>query len=94
MNRHTSPRRPAPDRAPRPAPSAIGRQAALAVENARYQSAVVKAERLAAMGQTVAGEGKRGSGNIVLVASMAGKIAMPDSEIISSAANMRGIWSW
>lgn len=28
MNRHTSPRRPAPDRAPRPAPSAIGRQAA------------------------------------------------------------------
>jgi len=33
---------------------AIGRQAALAVENNRYQQAVVKAERLAAMGQTIA----------------------------------------
>jgi two-component system, NtrC family, sensor kinase len=33
---------------------AIGRQAALAVENARYQQAFVKAERLAAMGQTIA----------------------------------------
>jgi two-component system NtrC family sensor kinase len=33
---------------------AIGRQAALAVENSRYQQAFVKAERLAAMGQTIA----------------------------------------
>lgn len=33
---------------------AIGRQAALAVENYRYQQAIVKAERLAAMGQTIA----------------------------------------
>ena len=33
---------------------AIGRQAALAVENHRYQHAFVKAERLAAMGQTIA----------------------------------------
>lgn len=33
---------------------AIGRQAALAVENQRYQHAFVKAERLAAMGQTIA----------------------------------------
>lgn len=33
---------------------AIGRQAALAVENNRYQQAIVKAERLAAMGQTIA----------------------------------------
>lgn len=33
---------------------AIGRQAALAVENSRYQQAIVKAERLAAMGQTIA----------------------------------------
>lgn len=33
---------------------AIGRQAALAVENNRYQNAIVKAERLAAMGQTIA----------------------------------------
>lgn len=33
---------------------AIGRQAALAVENSRYQHAIVKAERLAAMGQTIA----------------------------------------
>lgn len=33
---------------------AIGRQAALAVENYRYQQALVKAERLAAMGQTIA----------------------------------------
>ncbi|MBC8115916.1 MAG: GAF domain-containing protein [Candidatus Saccharimonas sp.] len=33
---------------------AIGRQAALAVENNRYQQAFVKAERLAAMGQTIA----------------------------------------
>ena len=33
---------------------AIGRQAALAVENYRYQQAMVKAERLAAMGQTIA----------------------------------------
>lgn len=32
----------------------IGRQAALAVENSRYQQAVLKAERLAAMGQTIA----------------------------------------
>lgn len=33
---------------------AIGRQAALAVENNRYQQALVNAERLAAMGQTIA----------------------------------------
>jgi two-component system, NtrC family, sensor kinase len=33
---------------------AIGRQAALAVENYRYQQAIVKAERLATMGQTIA----------------------------------------
>lgn len=33
---------------------AIGRQAALALENERYQTAVVKAERLAAVGQTIA----------------------------------------
>ncbi len=33
---------------------AIGRQTALAVENHRYQNAFVKAERLAAMGQTIA----------------------------------------
>ena len=33
---------------------AIARQTALAVENARYQQALVKAERLAAMGQTIA----------------------------------------
>jgi signal transduction histidine kinase len=33
---------------------AIGSQAALAVENARYQQALLKAERLAAMGQTIA----------------------------------------
>lgn len=33
---------------------AIGRQAALAIENNRYQQAFVKAERLAAMGQTIA----------------------------------------
>ncbi len=33
---------------------AIGRQTALAVENHRYQHAFVKAERLAAMGQTIA----------------------------------------
>jgi signal transduction histidine kinase len=33
---------------------AIGRQAAIAVENNRYQHALVKAERLAAMGQTIA----------------------------------------
>lgn len=33
---------------------AIGRQAALAIENNRYQEALVKAERLAAMGQTIA----------------------------------------
>lgn len=33
---------------------AIGRQSALAVENNRYQQALVKAERLAAMGQTIA----------------------------------------
>ncbi len=33
---------------------AIGRQAALAVENNRYQQALVKAERLAAMGHTIA----------------------------------------
>jgi signal transduction histidine kinase len=33
---------------------AIGRQSALAVENNRYQHALVKAERLAAMGQTIA----------------------------------------
>ena len=34
--------------------AAIGRQSALAVENNRYQQALVKAERLAAMGQTIA----------------------------------------
>jgi len=34
--------------------AAIGRQAALAVENFRYQQAFVRAERLAAMGQTIA----------------------------------------
>lgn len=33
---------------------AIGRHAALAVESSRYQQALVKAERLAAMGQTIA----------------------------------------
>lgn len=33
---------------------AIGRQTALAIENNRYQNALVKAERLAAMGQTIA----------------------------------------
>ncbi len=33
---------------------AIGRQSALAVENNRYQEALVEAERLAAMGQTIA----------------------------------------
>lgn len=33
---------------------AIGRQAALAIENSRFQMAFVKAERLAAMGQTIA----------------------------------------
>jgi signal transduction histidine kinase len=33
---------------------AIGSQAALAIENSRYQKALVKAERLAAMGQTIA----------------------------------------
>lgn len=33
---------------------AIGRQTALAVESSRYQKALVKAERLAAMGQTIA----------------------------------------
>lgn len=33
---------------------AIGRQAAFAIENSRYQQAFVKAERLAAMGQTIA----------------------------------------
>ncbi len=33
---------------------AIGRQSALAVENNRYQQALVEAERLAAMGQTIA----------------------------------------
>ena len=33
---------------------AIGRQTALAVENHRYQDAFVKAERMAAMGQTIA----------------------------------------
>ncbi len=33
---------------------AIGSQAALAIENSRYQSALLKAERLAAMGQTIA----------------------------------------
>ncbi len=33
---------------------AIGRQSALAIENNRYQQAFVKAERLAAMGQTIA----------------------------------------
>jgi signal transduction histidine kinase len=34
--------------------AAIGRQAALALENHRYQDAYVKAERLAAVGQTIA----------------------------------------
>lgn len=34
--------------------AAIGRQAALAIENSRYQGALLKAERLAAMGQTIA----------------------------------------
>ncbi|MBA4030336.1 MAG: histidine kinase [Planctomyces sp.] len=34
--------------------AAIGRQAALAVENHRFQEAFVKSERLAAMGQTIA----------------------------------------
>lgn len=34
--------------------AAIGRQAALAVENSRYQDAFVKAERLAAIGETIA----------------------------------------
>lgn len=34
--------------------AAIGRQAALAVENQRFQEAFVKSERLAAMGQTIA----------------------------------------
>jgi two-component system, NtrC family, sensor kinase len=33
---------------------AIGSQAALAIENSRYQEALLKAERLAAMGQTIA----------------------------------------
>lgn len=33
---------------------AVGRQTALAVENHRYQEALIKAERLAAMGETVA----------------------------------------
>jgi two-component system, NtrC family, sensor kinase len=33
---------------------AIGRQSALAIENNRYQTALLKAERLAAMGQTIA----------------------------------------
>ncbi|HET6425425.1 MAG TPA: ATP-binding protein, partial [Planctomycetaceae bacterium] len=33
---------------------AIGRQAALAIENNRFQQAFIKAERLAAMGQTIA----------------------------------------
>ena len=33
--------------------AAIGRQAALAIENNRYQQALVKAERLAAVGQTI-----------------------------------------
>lgn len=33
---------------------AIGRQSALAVDSSRYQQALVKAERLAAMGQTIA----------------------------------------
>ncbi|MCH8830782.1 MAG: GAF domain-containing protein, partial [Planctomycetes bacterium] len=33
---------------------AIGRQTSIAVENNRYQQALVKAERLAAMGQTIA----------------------------------------
>lgn len=33
---------------------AIGRQSALAIENNRYQQALLKAERLAAMGQTIA----------------------------------------
>lgn len=34
--------------------AAIGRQTALAIENLRYQQAFVRAERLAAMGQTIA----------------------------------------
>jgi len=34
--------------------AAIGRQSALAIENTRYQEALLKAERLAAMGQTIA----------------------------------------
>ena len=34
--------------------AAIGRQAALAVENVRYQRALVRAERLAAIGETIA----------------------------------------
>ena len=34
--------------------AAIGRQAALAIENSRYQDALLKAERLATMGQTIA----------------------------------------
>jgi two-component system NtrC family sensor kinase len=34
--------------------AAIGSQAALAIENSRYQEALLKAERLAAMGQTIA----------------------------------------
>jgi signal transduction histidine kinase len=34
--------------------AAIGRQSALAIENFRYQQAFVRAERLAAMGQTIA----------------------------------------
>jgi len=36
---------------------AVGRQSALAVENNRYQEALVSSERLAAIGQTVAGLG-------------------------------------
>ena len=54
--------------------AAVGRQAALAVENNRYQNALVKAERLAAVGQTVAMlshhvknilQGMRGGGYLV-----------------------------
>ena len=54
--------------------AAVGRQAALAVENHRYQDALVKAERLAAVGQTVAMlshhvknilQGMRGGGYLV-----------------------------
>ena len=54
--------------------AAIGRQSALAVENHRYQDALVKAERLAAVGQTVAMlshhlknilQGMRGGGYLV-----------------------------